>query len=189
MMATTATHKLGDISREMPDLCVIHSEDAENYIGSWVIGVELFNVAFPKNTTRELTDQEKEKYRGMRIAIGDTPAYKVCTTQHAETKESPIIVLPADETRKQQLRDKLVEYRERMHPYRAPELQMSTICKIAVLERLLRDGQVNTLELHFEMVETYKLSFDIHAFQNACGVIADYCAAAIMMPPKCSQSQ
>lgn len=34
MMATQAIHRLGDISREEPDLCVIHSEDAENYIGN-----------------------------------------------------------------------------------------------------------------------------------------------------------
>ena len=86
-----------------------------------------------------------------------------------------VILLPNDETRKQQLRDKLVEYKKRMHPYAAPELQMDTICKIAVLERLLRDGQVNILDLSWEMTETYKLGFDINAFNKACGAIEDYC--------------
>lgn len=89
--------------------------------------------------------------------------------------ESPVIVLPKDETRKQQLRDKIMEYAGRMHPYRAPELQMDTICKIAVLERLLNDSRVNTWELSHEMANTYGSGFDANAFNRACGVIEDYC--------------
>ncbi len=34
MMATKAIYQLGDISSEIPDLCFIHSEDEENYIGN-----------------------------------------------------------------------------------------------------------------------------------------------------------
>lgn len=90
------------------------------------------------------------------------------------TKESFVIVLSGDETRKQQLRDKLVEYKGRIHPYCAPELQMDTICKVAVLEQLLRDGQVNTWELSSEMAKTYGSGFDANAFENACRVIEDY---------------
>lgn len=177
MVATKAIHKFGDISREEPDLCIIHSEDAENYIGNWVTRFGFFDVKFPKSTTRELTDDEKERWHGQQISIGGSPVGAVYTkeAQYEETKESLVIVLPDDEARKQQLRDKLVEYKDRMHPYRVPELQMGTICKIAVLERFLRDGKVATWDLLREMVETYDSRFSINDFQNACGVIKDYC--------------
>ena len=90
-------------------------------------------------------------------------------------QKSPTIALPTDEARKQQLQDKLEEYRGRMDPYRAPEMQMGTICKIAVLEQLLRDGEVNTFELSLEMSKKYGSGFDHNAFNNACGVVEDYC--------------
>ena len=85
----------------------------------------------------------------------------------------PIIVLPGE--RVQQLRKKLAEYKVRVDSFRAPELQMDTICKKTVLERLLRDGQVNTWELSREMLKTYGSGFDPWAFNNACGVVEDYC--------------
>lgn len=91
------------------------------------------------------------------------------------TKILPIIVFPTDETRQQQLRNKLVEYRGRIHPYLAPERQMDTICKIVILERLLHDGRVNTGELSREMAKTHESSFDVNLFNNACHVIEDYC--------------
>lgn len=183
MMATKAIHQLGDISRKEPDLCIIDSEDSQHFIGAWVIDVTGYglyiNVRFPKSTTRELTDEEKEEWHGRQIVIGDSPVpVRVIYTkevEYAETKESPVIVFPEDETRKQQLRAKLVEYQGRMNPYRAPEMQMDTICKMVVLERLLRDGQVKTWDLSREMAETYGSGFDGNAFGNACGVIEDYC--------------
>lgn len=178
MMATKAIHKLGDISREEPDLCVIHSENEENFIGNWVTGFGFVEVKFPKSTTRELTDEEKDKWHGVRIAIGESFVGTVYTKEvkHVEMKESPVwIVLPTDETRKQQLRDKLVEYKKRMVPYRAPEMQMNTICRTTVLEQLLCDSRVNTWELSQKMAETYGSGFDVNAFNEACGVIEDYC--------------
>jgi len=86
---------------------------------------------------------------------------------------SPVIVL--NEARRLQLAKKLEEYRGRLNSLRAPEVQMDTICKITVLERLLRDGLVNTWELSREMATNYGLGFDAHYFTNACGVIEDYC--------------
>ena len=83
MMATRAIHQLGNISRDEPDLCVIHSEDAENYIGNWVTGFGFINVKFPKSTTRELTDEEKEKYHGMQVVIGGSPAFTIHTKELA----------------------------------------------------------------------------------------------------------
>lgn len=69
MMATTANHKLGDISREQPDLCVVSEEDENNYIGNWVFGLGFIDVEFPKSTTRELTEEEIEKYHGKPMSI------------------------------------------------------------------------------------------------------------------------
>lgn len=84
MMATTAIHKLGDISRRIPDLCVIHGENEENYIGNWLEGFGFVDVEFPKKSTRELTEEEKNKYNGMVIAIGNS------VQQIVETKENII---------------------------------------------------------------------------------------------------
>ncbi len=63
MMATIATHKMGDLSRIEPDLCLVGSETETDYIGIWVTGFGFFNVKFPKSTTKELTEQEREHYR------------------------------------------------------------------------------------------------------------------------------
>ena len=57
-MATKAEHLMGDISRKDADLCVIHSEDDKNYIGNWVEGYGFIDVRFPKETTRDLTEEE-----------------------------------------------------------------------------------------------------------------------------------
>lgn len=69
MMATTATHKLGDISSDEPDLCSIYDEDENDYIGAWVTGYGFFDVHFPKATTRELTPEEREKYSKKSLAM------------------------------------------------------------------------------------------------------------------------
>lgn len=63
MMATKATHLLGDISRDEPDLAIIDSEAGDDYIGEWLTGIGYVGVRFPKATTRELTDDEKAYYR------------------------------------------------------------------------------------------------------------------------------
>lgn len=60
MMATKAIHKLGDISRDAPDYCVVREDaaDPDNYIGDWVTGYGFIDVKFPKATTRECTPAE-----------------------------------------------------------------------------------------------------------------------------------
>jgi hypothetical protein len=90
-------------------------------------------------------------------------------------EEPRTIVLPKDDARKTQLRRKLEEYRKRVEPFHAPEQMMDTICKVAVLEQLLRDSQVNTWDLSRELFVTYGRAFDPDAFNNACGTIEDYC--------------
>ena len=77
MMATTAIHQLGDISSNEPDLCIIHSEDNDDYIGNWVTGFGFVNVRFPKETTRELTQQEKDKYSKMHYQIANNTSFQL----------------------------------------------------------------------------------------------------------------
>jgi hypothetical protein len=77
MMATTAYHQLNNLSRKTPDLCHISAETDEYYIGMWKFGIGFFNVLFPKNTTRPLTEDEVEEYNGQRVAINSTPAGKI----------------------------------------------------------------------------------------------------------------
>jgi hypothetical protein len=69
MMATTAIHKLGDISRDEPDLCSIYDEDDTTFIGMWVTGFGFFDVRFPKETTRELTPDERDRFKRQHIAL------------------------------------------------------------------------------------------------------------------------
>jgi hypothetical protein len=40
----------------------VYSEDGDNYIGNWRTGFGYINVHFPKDTTRELTAEERDKY-------------------------------------------------------------------------------------------------------------------------------
>lgn len=69
MMATKAIHMLGDISRDTADLCIVRDEDADNYIGEWVTGYGFVEVKFPKETTKELSPQDIEKYHGMSMSL------------------------------------------------------------------------------------------------------------------------
>lgn len=77
MMATKAIHKMGDISRNEPDLCYVYDETKTDYIGNWVTGFGFFEVNFPKETTRELTQNEIEKYNDICIQIGSNPPTKL----------------------------------------------------------------------------------------------------------------
>jgi hypothetical protein len=69
MLATKALHKSGNISRDEPDLCIVHSETPHYYVGSWVTGFGFFDVWFPKETTRELTDGEKLAMDGKQVFV------------------------------------------------------------------------------------------------------------------------
>jgi len=77
MMATKAYHKMGDISRDEEDLCFIHEIGKDYYVGSWVTGFGFINVEFPKETTRELTQEEIDKYNKTYVRIGSQPAIKL----------------------------------------------------------------------------------------------------------------
>ncbi len=92
-------------------------------------------------------------------------------------KESPVLVLPTNKRRGQQLQRKLKEYEGRLDG-RRPELQMSTICKVRVLKLLLQDGKVSTWDLSLQLETEYGNAYfpgALRAFDAACGVIEDYC--------------
>ena len=77
MMATKAYHKLGDISSEKPDLCTVYSETENYYIGQWVTGLGFFNVHFPKDSTRELTESEVEYYENLSLSMNNQDLGKI----------------------------------------------------------------------------------------------------------------
>ncbi len=58
-MGTTAIHQLGDISRDQPDYFHVDGGDDENWYGQWLTGFGFINVAFPKDSVREMTDDER----------------------------------------------------------------------------------------------------------------------------------
>lgn len=69
MMGTKAYHKLGEISRDEPDLCHIYDQDDENWYGTWVEGFGFFDVRFPKDATRDLTQKEIDHYQGLNYVL------------------------------------------------------------------------------------------------------------------------
>ena len=77
MMATKATHLLGNISSDEPDLCRIYREEDDDYIGKWVIGHAFVGIHFPKTTTRELTPKEVKKFNTIHIQMGRNPPIKL----------------------------------------------------------------------------------------------------------------
>ena len=77
LMGTKAYHQLGDISRDEPDLFRAYDETEKFYIGMWTTGFGFFNVCFPKETSRELTPEEIEKYNKTYIQISSQPPIKL----------------------------------------------------------------------------------------------------------------
>ena len=73
MMGTVALHQLGDISSDEPDICVIYGDDGDYWVGQWIYGYGFFNVRYPKETTRELTEEEYNKYNDRGLAINGNP--------------------------------------------------------------------------------------------------------------------
>lgn len=58
MMATTATHDLGNVSRKDHTPCLVYGEEGDFFVGRWVSSFGFTDVKFPKSTTRELTKEE-----------------------------------------------------------------------------------------------------------------------------------
>lgn len=77
------------------------------------------------------------------------------------------------------LQEKLAEYKNRLvlqkekNPHRPPETFTDTNYKIAVLEKLLTDGEVSAYKLFEELLEKDG-SLNEGVFENALAVISDY---------------
>jgi len=102
-------------------------------------------------------------------------------------KESPKIILPEDESIKGALEKKLEEYKRRLNksiekePCMHPELlsqvdptYIDSLYKVVITEKLLKEGVVDTFELSKEIVRDYGF-FNVSGYNNAAGVIDDYC--------------
>ena len=80
-IGTTAYHQLGDLNRgeggDGDNLFHASGETDNYYIGMWVTGLGFFNVCFPKKTSRELTEEEIEKFSKTYIQIGSQPPIKL----------------------------------------------------------------------------------------------------------------
>lgn len=176
MMATKAVHLMGDISSETPSLCEVYGEDEKNYIGAWIEGFGFFDVQFPKDTTRELTEEEEEKWDGQIIAVNGTPRHVVRITPVKVPKESPIIVLSKNKDLRDQLKAKLEEYKGRLLSSKFSSTEkMEMRHRIVILERLLKNGKVCTWEICREMQTVPDLDFNEIYFNKACAIINDYC--------------
>ena len=81
LMGTKAYHQLGDISRSEYDLFSANGETDKFWIGAWITGYGFFNVLFPKETSRELTQEEVEKYNLTYVQIGSQPPVKLNVSQ------------------------------------------------------------------------------------------------------------
>lgn len=73
---STAYHQLGDISREWginlnerPEYVRIDRETEHYYVGAWVEGFGFFNVVYPKNSIRELSQEEQQVYSKLKFTL------------------------------------------------------------------------------------------------------------------------
>lgn len=79
MIATKASHKSGDISRDFDakclaeNLCYVYNDDSDDdgkfWVGNWWTGYGFFDVKFPKNSTRELTAKEVSKSESITLTL------------------------------------------------------------------------------------------------------------------------
>jgi len=93
-----------------------------------------------------------------------------------------MIILPKDKFKKEALEGKLGQYNKRLKPfaYMLPDMArqypkyLDSLYKSIITERLLEKGVVNTFELANELLESHGF-FDADRYNNAAGVIDDYC--------------
>lgn len=57
---TTAIHQLGDISRPKGDYFRVESVTAGAYVGNWLTGYGFVGVRFPAESSRSLTEDERQ---------------------------------------------------------------------------------------------------------------------------------
>ena len=79
MMATIAYHGKEDLSRASPGLCRIYAEDNDFFYGQWGESSQLFDVGFPKQTTRPLKNHERAYFSATRPEMLTISTGKVVT--------------------------------------------------------------------------------------------------------------
>jgi len=93
------------------------------------------------------------------------------------------IVLPPDKYTQKVLRDKLEEYESRLnrrkrelftHSESFIRANLHAIYKHAILERLLKEGEIDTFSFSLELQRLHGF-FDILNYADAVAVINDYC--------------
>lgn len=62
IIATKAEHQLGDISRMEGDLALVSQKNDKEYCGNWVEGMGFFNVRFPIETSRIVSEEEAKEF-------------------------------------------------------------------------------------------------------------------------------
>jgi len=86
MIATEAYHNNGDISRHIDldgqeepccNVCYVESEIGDSFFGRWFFGLGFFNVRFPKASTREVTEKEREDINRMLVKRGPSTVFNV----------------------------------------------------------------------------------------------------------------
>ncbi len=77
LMGTKAFHQLGEMTMEDYDLFLAEGETDKYWIGAWTISFGFFNALFPKETSRELTQEEIEKYNKTYIQINSQQPIKL----------------------------------------------------------------------------------------------------------------
>lgn len=76
LMASGFYHKAySEPDADFFDIVQVYEETNDAYIGSFVFGLGLIDVVFPKNCTRELTKDEILQYDGKFIAINNNPPF------------------------------------------------------------------------------------------------------------------
>lgn len=90
--------------------------------------------------------------------------------------KSPVIELPKDSMRVEQLRMKLEEYRRRVFQGRwSAEELFDLYLRIVLLEKLFAEGRVNTWGFAEELCGRFGGYPPRQVFNQACAVIDDYC--------------
>lgn len=102
--------------------------------------------------------------------------------EHGQKHERGIhvLMLPEDQSRVEELKAKLAEYEVRLearieqNPYKPLSENHSLRYKIAVLSKLLEDGQLNLGTFSEDLISKEGEDFNINALKNAVAVINDY---------------
>lgn len=72
MMTKDAMHQIMPMIDQFEDLCYIHGEIGDFWVGNWVYGMGMMCVSFPKSSCRDLTEKEFNQYNDSGMSINST---------------------------------------------------------------------------------------------------------------------